>query len=115
MPTRTTLYTPMEMARRLQVEEEAILELVRRGEIECISIPPDIIRFTAEQLRRFLAAHKQPFPGTAWLIHTPERQAKQVERETRRDERRRRDEEQKARLPPDDRPGFLNDRVRPDP
>jgi hypothetical protein len=105
----------MELARRLQVEEEAVLELVRRGEIESISIPPDIVRFTGEQLQRFLAAHKQPFPGTAWLIHTRERQAKQVERETRRDEKRRREEERKAQLPPDDRPGFLNDRAAPDP
>ena len=48
------------------------------------------------------------------MTHTREMQAKQIEREARRDEKRRREEEKKAALPPDDRPGFLGHRAAPD-
>jgi hypothetical protein len=94
----------------LQVEEEIVLDLVKRGEIAAIVISPEIIRFSPDQVRRFLWARRQPFPGTAWTSYQLDLQRERVEREARRDARRKRDEGRKAALPPDDDPEFLTRR-----
>src|SRR5215831_12551971 len=107
MATRSTLFLPDEVARRLRVDEEQLVAWVHQGLIEAISLPPNVLRFSPAAVRRFLDSYAGPFPGPAYIANRLALEERRRARELRREARR----AQEAALPPDDRPGFLADRA----
>jgi hypothetical protein len=56
------LFTPMEVARHLRIDEERVLDYVAKGELVAVILPghPPLVRIVPRYLRAFLRAHQRP-------------------------------------------------------
>ena len=56
----TTLLTDSETAEILRLTPRQVAKLARRGELPCVNLPGNEIRFDPADIRQWVEAHKRP-------------------------------------------------------